>query len=45
MNGVTTVPSVKIIKPPNKTNTINIGIRKNFLLISINLQNSLIKFI
>jgi len=45
MNGVTTAPSVKIIKPPNKASTINIGIRKNFLLISENLQNSLIKFI
>lgn len=45
MNGVTTVPSVKIIKPPNKACTINIGITKNFLLISDNLQNSLIKFI
>ena len=45
MNGVTMVPSVKIIKPPNKASTNNIGIRKNFLLINKNLQNSLIKFI
>ncbi len=45
MNGEITLPCVKIIKAPNKASTINIGIRKNFLLTNKNLQNSLIKLI